>query len=600
MKYFCFFLVLLSFQTLSADRLTVSQSWQWRKLLQFNENNISEVPQKEFFTSANGSRDAYGELEQFLSVLSSEPRKTACKFPARYWFLKQHFQLPSIDLKSCDELRDWLKTDQPSSVSLVFADGYLKNPASFHGHLFIKIDRSDKPSKNLFDNSLNFGALVPSGENPITYMAKGLFGGYRAKYSSQPFYRHNISYAQEELRNLWHYKLALSSSQAMLFSLHLFELRATDYHYLFMSKNCAYYVARALELIVGEYMVFDSDITVIPSEVVANLVSLKSGSLIENVYLERSQQSQFQIKYSQLSSVEKNIINNIILTGDMTLLDQVVSKAQHKVMVVLASYYAFRVKQDEKDKALQSKQKTVLKWLLQQPIAQHEWINKEPERKPHDGQPAALIRGGVLSTPRGNWSTITLRPTYYDRLQPAGGRPEHSAMSMGEVAFSFNDERLELDKIWLVNIENLNLSNTGVEGDGGLSWSLKFGGQRLRERSTDAHFSGFVSGGIGKAKTVAQDLVIYAMLEGRLHTKERAGDKHNLTAQPKLGFELNWRKGKGICELSLPVAITSNIDALEKKIHCEASFFSSSNTDVRVSYSSQDERLLRAQFSLYF
>lgn len=40
-------------------------------------------------------------------------------------------------------------------------------------------------------------------------MAKGLLGGYKAKFSNAPFYRNTSIYSEKEMRDLWHYELAL-------------------------------------------------------------------------------------------------------------------------------------------------------------------------------------------------------------------------------------------------------------------------------------------------------------------------------------------------------------------------------------------------------
>lgn len=582
----------------------LSQNWQWKKLLQYNERDVSEVSQREFFISSIGNIDKQAELVAFIEQFTEYPQDVACRYPARYLFIRDKLSLPDVDLSDCQELMDWMRTEQPKAISLVFADGYLKNPASFHGHLFIKIDGAEQQSINLFDNSLNFGAIVPNAEDPISYMVKGLVGGYRARYSAQPFYRHNISYAQEELRNLWHYRLALNQFDTWLLALHLFELRNTDYTYYFMSKNCAYYVARALELVLNQHIVSANDIRVIPSEIVARLMAVDDGAKVQKLYLEKSLQAQFQSRYRQLTKEEERVFGELLATDftnqSTTVIESLEPLSQQRVLVVLNTYFAFRVRQAPDDDLLKLHQKRVMKKLLSRPLFSLRWQHFEPMLKPHDGQLAALFRLARQNYNHASFGEVTLRPTYYDRLQPAGGRPAHSAMSMAELGISFRDEKIALEKLWLVNISTLNLSNTGIAGDGGWSWGLRFGAERFRLRDFNARLTPFVSGEIGIATRLNDHVIGYALVNGQLHGKMLSKENHSITSQGRLGLEWQWQYGKGICEISQPIAITSTLRKQTLSKLCKLSFWVSKDADIRLSWAEQNERLISAQWSYYF
>ncbi|MEI8605051.1 DUF4105 domain-containing protein [Pseudoalteromonas sp. B160] len=64
-----------------------------------------------------------------------------CKYPARYqWLLSQglEFSEPKVE---CTELIEWRDKQPIHSVSLVFASGYMSNPASLYGHMLLKLNR---------------------------------------------------------------------------------------------------------------------------------------------------------------------------------------------------------------------------------------------------------------------------------------------------------------------------------------------------------------------------------------------------------------------------------------------------------------------------
>jgi hypothetical protein len=81
----------------------------------------------------------------------------------------------------CDNELQWLGERQVKSISVIYADSYLGNPAAFYRHILFKVDSNkDKQTNELLNNSLNFDAQVPDNENPVAYISKGLIGGYQA------------------------------------------------------------------------------------------------------------------------------------------------------------------------------------------------------------------------------------------------------------------------------------------------------------------------------------------------------------------------------------------------------------------------------------
>jgi len=68
-----------------------------------------------------------------------------------------------------------------SSVSLVYATGYLGNPASYYGHVLLKINSDGDTQTALEDQAINFGAIIPDNEGMVSYILKGLMGGYESR-----------------------------------------------------------------------------------------------------------------------------------------------------------------------------------------------------------------------------------------------------------------------------------------------------------------------------------------------------------------------------------------------------------------------------------
>lgn len=571
----------------------------WLKLLQYNSDGVSEVRNRTFFFAANGHTDAAAELAATLKAFAQTPA-TMCRFPARAQALRQAQLLTSNRAPSCPEYQEWLRTESVESITLVFADGYLKNPASFHGHLFLRIDSNRQGNGNLLDTSLNFGAVVPDNDDPITYIIKGLFGGYQARYSAQPYYRHNLSYGEVELRNLWDYQLNFDPSQSELLAAHLWELSHTDYQYFFTSKNCAYYVARAIEVVTKNDLVHHNEWTVLPTDIVQRLKQSDEG-LVRSIEVNQSAQSTLQQRYHQLTNAEQIAVNDWVSRPQHEPQSfQLLSPTEKKrVLITLSAYYTFLERQLPDEHEPKQHKASVLRELL----------NFEPGNTlatatlaapPHLGQPANLIRFTARHYAQaGNAFAATLRPSFYDRLQPSAGKLPNSALSMGEVEFTYIGQRLEIERLWLINIEALNMSHTGLPHDGGMSWMLRAGAERARLRLADPRLASFVEGGLGQARQFGA-LTPYAMLHGRLHTKESNLDSHHITLGLRAGFEFDWQGFKGYCELNQPVSVASQWQQQPLMRTCAASLFSHRHADVRIALAKQQEALAEIGFSLYF
>ena len=196
----------------------------WQHLIQYAPRILkpfaSEIKSEYSFFSKDGATNPQSELNATLTALFETPlsieadEHPRCKFIARYDFLNTHLVLPEqLKSMSCPQFESWLDIDKIESVSLVFASGYFRNPASFFGHPILKFNQKSGSSSNLLDITLNNGAIVPPNENPVAYVIKGVFGGYKAAFSDTKFYQLNHSYVESDLRDLWHYELNLDKEQ---------------------------------------------------------------------------------------------------------------------------------------------------------------------------------------------------------------------------------------------------------------------------------------------------------------------------------------------------------------------------------------------------
>ncbi|MDX1706732.1 hypothetical protein [Pseudidiomarina sp.] len=111
--------------TSDTELTDIAASRQWQKLLQYSESAVSEVKNASFFFSPAGATDPVAELLATRHAFATNPQ-AICLFPARHFYLSRHELTAPSDYQHCDGFREWLRSDDISSVSLIFADGYLQ------------------------------------------------------------------------------------------------------------------------------------------------------------------------------------------------------------------------------------------------------------------------------------------------------------------------------------------------------------------------------------------------------------------------------------------------------------------------------------------
>jgi len=243
---------------------TLSRDHTWHRLLHFRHSVFglyrSEVDDPAFFLSARGRVDPHAELEATLEAFrqpaSSDPevQHPQCRFPARYRWLEERldFQQEGIVSQPCPRFDAWRDQMAPKSVSVIFASAYLNNPASVYGHSFLRLNKSSTTAAQpLLDYTVNYAADV-TNTNPVIYMAYGLMGGFRGRFTSTPYYLKVQEYNNLESRDLWEYDLQLSNTAQARLVEHIWEMGQVTLPYYFFNRNCSYQILPLLEVVQPE------------------------------------------------------------------------------------------------------------------------------------------------------------------------------------------------------------------------------------------------------------------------------------------------------------------------------------------------------------
>jgi len=112
---------------------------------------------------------------------------------------------------------------------------------------------------------------------------------------------------------------------------------------------------------------------------------------------------------------------------------------------------------------------------------------------------------------------IRLRPASYDLIDIDDGHVPNSTLNMFNIeAVSINGKQ-RLTRFDLVDIKTLNLSRTGLPGDGGIGWGLRVGAERAEFSCLDCLVAQ-ASGSLIKGKQLNNKWTLYSELEATYHS----------------------------------------------------------------------------------
>jgi len=430
--------------------------------------------------------------------------------------LKQQLTWPKEQPASCPKFSKFNQQGNIHSISLIFATGYFSNPASFYGHVLLKFNNQFNTLHQieLLDQSINYGAIVPKNENSLIYVLKGLFGGYDAAFSHDVFYRQNHIYIENELRDLWEYQLNLSQEQVNQLIYHAWELMGIRFQYYFLNKNCAYAMADLLELVIDTPLKSNSPIWALPIDLFNNLTNNKkqASSLVSDIRYLPSRQNQFYQHFHKLNSEQKQELKKIANDPYFSFsnLSNLSESSQIKIINALLDYYTFLQLDDDDSKMAKERKKRLFihRIQLQSKTPNQSEINTT--QPPTNGPLPLMLRVGFQQQKQHSAHLLlSTRLSYYDLLNLEAGRLPNTQLTTLELQLTLEKERLRFQQLDIFNIQNLNVSQSGLDKEGGLAWKVHFFANSNHNEQTNLHFNLQLGG--GKALQLTPHTVIYAM-----------------------------------------------------------------------------------------
>lgn len=480
------------------EMASAAASPTWRRLLHYEpswsrpDSVSSAIHSADFFLAENGRTAPEAELaatlEAMLQPVSGDPDAHAkCRFPARRMWLRAQlaeYREALADIE-CPAFAGWLSLDNLASISLIFASGYLGNPASYYGHLFLKFNAGH--GNALADQTVNFGAIETGDDNPVFYIIKGVSGGYDGGFSPVDYFFQDANYGENELRDLWEYRLNLSQDEIRFIAAHSWEVLNKRYAYYFFHDNCAYRVAELLEIVDTIKAVPHRRPWIVPQAVIQQL--LEPGPRAQPLLAERiyhpSRQTRLYQHYTALNPEQRALLAAIVDKRqdiDGARMQALPLNQRHGIIDTLIDYHQFRRGSEKhKDKMPPSPDYLdALNERLRLPPGLVNTRSTAPTPPEIANAPSWIQIGSSRGTQTPDALFLRLRPAYYDVLDISGAQAGNSGLSMGEVRIDGVNGKLALTRLDLIAIDSVRPAVTGLPEDRGIGWRLRAGGEEDR------------------------------------------------------------------------------------------------------------------------
>jgi hypothetical protein len=450
-----------------ARKLQLARDPGWEALLHVVPRALglrrgSEIPAGKFFLSEAGPGDPAGELEATLRGLL-EPgeggdRAVHCRFPARARWLAQRLGLPREALAPapCPELDDWRSRLQPRGITLIFPEAFMNNPASMFGHTLLRLDVADpNEPRNLLAYAIDFTANTGGDAGPV-FLAKGTLGLYPGRFGLNPYYQKLALYADWQNRDIWEYPLALSADEVELVLLHLWELDDVEIPYYFFRQNCSYQLIRLLAVARPALrMRHGFPVGIIPVDTVRD--ALAEIGLAGEVRYRASPATDLRVALRALEPEERELAL-ALADGALAPEDPRVAElpAERRGALLNAADEAIRYRFAQKeidpdtarDRSYQLLRARSRTGKVAVPAA------PRPATRPDEGHGTALVAmaGGVEDGD--GYVELRLRPSFHGLLDPDGGYPGDSTISVLDTRVRWFPEegRVRLEELVLVEL----------------------------------------------------------------------------------------------------------------------------------------------------
>lgn len=496
----------------------------WQVLLHYKSSTFSDATSQvdggDYFVSMKGKTSPQKELEAILaSFFSNKPMLTLemtpqCRFPARYFWLKQQLSFDSSRLQEqeCKKFQLFKKVLKADAISIIFPSAHPNSPSSMFGHTLARFDQKKQTSQNrMLAYSANYAA-VDNSENQFAYAFRGLTGGFIGKFSMVPYYIKLREYNQMENRDLWEYQLKLTEDQVNFIVMHAFELEITHFDYYFFTENCSYHLLSLIETALPDLKLTDNfSGWVIP---VDTIKLLENNNLISKARYYPSNSTIIKHKRSQLTNDENKLAMLILDQGTDSVLTKIKTLSEDRQAAILDLAHDYRrynkiidtgileAKITEEDRKLLLARSKIK-------IKTNEPTLDRPKTRPDKGHETGKLSIGSGRFNDENYTTVQARAAYHGLLDDADGFSPHSQIEFFNIngRYYHDQQDFKLEKFTVIDIISLEPRDDFFRS---ISWRINTGWKSLPLSGTKNKTVFTVNGGGGLTYQLSQDKNTFA------------------------------------------------------------------------------------------
>ncbi len=248
----------------------IFKSLDWKNLLHYNGEKSVINKDSTFFLSSRGyinpKEEYLATLDSFFSKEPPDDNHAICKYPARFDFIVNSLKIPkkAFPNPDCKAYQEYLDKIVFNDVSVIFAAENNMSPSSMMGHSFLKIAGEGK------EHAFSYFAAFDKADS-LDFYIKVFIDGVDGAYILSP-YREKVSeYLYKEKRSLWEFKLKLNPKEKERLKAHLWELKAQNIKYRFITHNCNTALINILKVANDDFALNKNKVFITPVEYIQGL-----------------------------------------------------------------------------------------------------------------------------------------------------------------------------------------------------------------------------------------------------------------------------------------------------------------------------------------
>ena len=531
-----------------AEILLLSERPGWLALLHykgsvFSGHVHSQADDDAFFLHAEGATDAAAELRADIRGFFAPygPDHAQCLFPARWWWLKKQLSIPDSFDVHCPLLDEFMRRISSDRLYLVFPSMYLNNPGSTFGHTFLRFDDAD--GAELLSQTLNYSARVSDDEGFISYVGKGLLGGYQGYFRARPYFEMVQEYSNIDNRDIWQYRLDFSAEEIRQLVRHVWEVKGVAFDYYFLRENCSYRLLALLDVVrptmaltgAGRFPVY-----AIPVDTVR---ALDEAGLIIGREFRPSLATLIDSGAGKLGD-DYHLVEQLLTTGYVSAGEGAADEGRQTIRAVLDAEDDIAIRREVLDtsyfilqfdkQASSARAQDILAVLNTLPADTEEENDRYSERvSPEKGHASARVATGYGEQNGAAYIDLRFRPAFHDLLDARPGFIDGASINVlsGQAKWFEQENDLHLENFSLVNVTSLSpISRWRIP----LSWQFDFRFDRARLSAAES-VTNFTAAGAAGISVRYGAFLPYMMATGEWQLSREYDKGHSIMTGVEAG-----------------------------------------------------------------